>query len=61
VPEVTLIPCKLAHIRAIANNLRAEECEEVALLTGRPNRHVMIQLWRLSSYSAHGSLMARSR
>src|SRR5215472_17174624 len=50
-PRTELIPCKLGHIRAIANRLRSEECEEIALLTGRPNRHVMIRMFLMSAYS----------
>jgi hypothetical protein len=44
-------PCRLAHIRAVANNLRPEEKAEISLVTARPRRHLMIALWLRSSYS----------
>ncbi len=49
--KLEIVDCRLAHLRAVAGNLRSEEQEEISLVTGRPKRHLMIALWRRSSYS----------
>lgn len=44
---IEILPCKLSHMRELANNLRASDAEEVEVL-GRPRRHVLQALWRSS-------------
>ena len=47
---IELTACRLAHLRAVVNNLRIEEIEECAKAGIKP-RHIMHALYRASSYS----------
>ena len=42
---VRILPCRLAHLRAVAPNLRAEEQIELEAVGLKP-RHALIDLWR---------------
>jgi len=43
--SIEIVPCKLAHIRAIVPRLRREEQIELAAIDGKA-RHVLFGLWR---------------
>lgn len=48
--KIEVVPCKLAHLRELANNMRPGDAEEAAV-TGRPCRHLLVFLWKSSVYS----------
>jgi len=48
--KIEIVPCKLSHLRELANNMRPGDAAEAAV-TGRPCRHLLVFLWRNSSFS----------
>lgn len=45
--KIEVVPCRLAHLRELANNLRPGDAAE-ASVTGRPCRHMLMALWKNS-------------
>ena len=48
--KIEVVPCKLSHLRELANNMRPGDAAEAAV-TGKPCRHLLVFLWRSSVYS----------
>ncbi len=47
--NIEILPCKLSHMRELANNMRSGDAAEVAV-TGLPCRHLLVALWKNSVY-----------
>lgn len=46
--NIKIVPCKLSHMRAVANNMRPGDAAEVSV-TGMPCRHLLVALWKNSA------------